>query len=97
MIALLLAILALFTANPTCAGTNDPTTTSTTIELTVPHAPTGTGGNHPEPGPGDRITEDDPRWDCATMGNRICGPGRPSDIGPTLTGPNDPTNPNPED
>lgn len=20
------------------------------------------------------ITEDDPRWDCATMGNRICGP-----------------------
>lgn len=21
------------------------------------------------------IHEDDPRWDCATMGNRICGPG----------------------
>ncbi|MCA1806259.1 MAG: hypothetical protein LC687_00040 [Actinobacteria bacterium] len=20
-----------------------------------------------------RIEEDDPRWDCATMGNRICG------------------------
>lgn len=20
------------------------------------------------------ITEDDPRWDCETMGNRICGP-----------------------
>lgn len=24
---------------------------------------------------GDEITEDDPRWDCRTMGNRICGPG----------------------
>ncbi len=23
-----------------------------------------------------RITEDDPRWDCRTMGNRICGPVR---------------------
>lgn len=22
----------------------------------------------------ERIEEDDPRWDCATMGNRICGP-----------------------
>jgi hypothetical protein len=21
-----------------------------------------------------RITEDDPRWDCDTMGNRVCGP-----------------------
>lgn len=21
-----------------------------------------------------RISEDDPRWDCRTMGNRICGP-----------------------
>lgn len=21
----------------------------------------------------ERITEDDPRWDCATMGNLICG------------------------
>lgn len=24
---------------------------------------------------GERITEDDPRWDCRTMGNKICGPG----------------------
>jgi len=23
----------------------------------------------------ERITEDDPRWDCKTMGNKICGPG----------------------
>lgn len=23
-----------------------------------------------------RITEDDPRWNCHTMGNRICGPIR---------------------
>jgi hypothetical protein len=24
-----------------------------------------------------RITEDDPRWDCRTMGNKICGPNAP--------------------
>lgn len=24
-------------------------------------------------GPEIRIEEDDPRWNCATMGNRICG------------------------
>lgn len=27
------------------------------------------------PTPQERITEDDPRWDCRTMGNKICGPG----------------------
>lgn len=21
-----------------------------------------------------KITEDDPRWDCRTMGNKLCGP-----------------------
>lgn len=21
-----------------------------------------------------KITEDDPRWDCRTMGNKVCGP-----------------------
>jgi hypothetical protein len=26
--------------------------------------------------PAERIEEDDPRWDCTTMGNRICGPSR---------------------
>lgn len=25
------------------------------------------------------ITEDDPRWDCRTMGNFVCGPLNPSD------------------
>lgn len=25
--------------------------------------------------PGERIEEDDPRWDCRTMGNKVCGPG----------------------
>lgn len=25
--------------------------------------------------PSPRITEDDPRWNCATMGNRVCGSG----------------------
>lgn len=31
------------------------------------------GGDAPPPAPEVRITEDDPRWDCHTMGNRICG------------------------
>ncbi len=26
------------------------------------------------PGPGTAITEDDPRWDCTTMGDQVCGP-----------------------
>lgn len=25
----------------------------------------------------ERITEDDPRWDCRTMGNKVCGPNAP--------------------
>ncbi len=27
-----------------------------------------------QPAPEEPIQEDDPRWDCTTMGNRICGP-----------------------
>lgn len=30
---------------------------------------------HAVTGPGSRITEDDPRWNCTTMGNRVCGRG----------------------
>lgn len=37
----------------------------------------GLGFSAPAPAPvhhgGTRITEDDPRWDCHTMGNRVCG------------------------
>lgn len=29
----------------------------------------------PKPATGLVITEDDPRWDCTTMGNQVCGPG----------------------
>lgn len=37
------------------------------------------------------ITEDDPRWDCATMGNHVCGPvitsnGIESDTGAFIGG-----------
>ena len=28
----------------------------------------------------DRIEEDDPRWDCRTMGNRICGEDLPTGV-----------------
>lgn len=27
-----------------------------------------------------RITEDDPRWNCTTMGNRICGPNNANGV-----------------
>ena len=33
----------------------------------------------------ERIEEDDPRWDCATMGNRICGEDLP--VGVVLVDP----------
>lgn len=29
-----------------------------------------------------RITEDDPRWDCSTMGNKVCGEGAPASATP---------------
>lgn len=32
-----------------------------------------TSEGHPAPVSGV-ITEDDPRWDCTTMGDRVCGP-----------------------
>ena len=28
----------------------------------------------------DRIEEDDPRWDCRTMGNQICGEDLPTGV-----------------
>jgi hypothetical protein len=30
----------------------------------------------PTPRPSHTITEDDPSWDCRTMGNRSCGPSK---------------------
>lgn len=38
------------------------------------------------PAPADIIHEDDPRWDCRTMGNMICGPGAtyPDDVTETV-------------
>lgn len=30
--------------------------------------------NPPQPTPAAVIQEDDPEWDCQTMGNRVCGP-----------------------
>lgn len=34
----------------------------------------------PVPMPTAPIQEDDPRWDCRTMGNRICGPLAPRSV-----------------
>lgn len=33
-------------------------------------------GELQDDGSGEYIEEDDPRWDCRTMGNRTCGEGR---------------------
>jgi hypothetical protein len=30
--------------------------------------------DHTDQRPTTTITEDDPRWDCTTMGNQVCGP-----------------------
>ena len=35
--------------------------------------------------PQQRITEDDPRWDCRTMGNKICGPSPTPTPKPVIT------------
>jgi hypothetical protein len=32
------------------------------------------------------IQEDDPRWDCRTMGNRICGEGNSEGVAPGYYG-----------
>jgi len=34
-------------------------------------------GPHVEPLSVQRVEEDDPRWDCRTMGNRVCGAPAP--------------------
>lgn len=46
------------------------------IALTLLMIPDLLTASAPSPSPvgNERIEEDDPRWDCATMGNRICGP-----------------------
>jgi len=33
------------------------------------------GGSEPVPAPSVRVEEDEPGWDCRTMGNRVCGEG----------------------
>lgn len=52
------------------------TPTSPTIRPTTPMATIYTTNTQ------TRITEDDPRWNCLTMGNRTCGAG--TTISPTL-------------
>lgn len=34
--------------------------------------------------PGTAITEDDPRWDCRTMGDHVCGPHNSNAAAPGL-------------
>lgn len=38
------------------------------------------------PGTSSGIAEDDPRWDCRTMGNEICGPGQGVQAGQYVDG-----------
>jgi hypothetical protein len=37
-------------------------------------------GASESPKQADRIEEDDPRWDCRTMGNRVCGEDLPEGV-----------------
>ena len=46
-------------------------TESLEVTFTGTTAPVATGHVLPS---GERIQEDDERWDCRTMGNRVCGP-----------------------
>ena len=38
------------------------------------------------PQPDPVIFEDDPGWNCSTMGNKVCGPGVESDTGSFIGG-----------
>lgn len=44
----------------------------------------GTWTANADPGPGTAITEDDPRWDCRTMGDHVCGPHNSNAVAPGL-------------
>lgn len=44
-----------------------------TVQETPAPAPEATPTTPPAPPADEVIYEDDPRWDCTTMGNRICG------------------------
>lgn len=46
------------------------TSETPTPTVTIYYGDPSTGDTLPD---GTRIQEDDDRWDCATMGNRICG------------------------
>jgi hypothetical protein len=50
----------------TAALTEGPIGSQTTIVPSVPQQ--------------DRIEEDEPGWDCRTMGNKLCGPGAVSEV-----------------
>jgi hypothetical protein len=74
----LLALVALAFASSTvlasdivvlCAG--DPPVCTEAPEVPEPDDPLP---ELPGPSADEIVTEDDPRWDCETMGNRICGP-----------------------
>ena len=59
-LVLVVALVMLAAADATPAK-GEPTTTTSTVVLGDAVQVTST------------ITEDDPRWDCHTMGNRVCG------------------------
>lgn len=54
-------------ATPTATSNTVPIPTTTLVTTTIPTPTT-------VPTTTTVIHEDDPRWDCATMGNRVCGP-----------------------
>ena len=75
-----IAVLAsvLFTAT----GTNEPWFSQNDSATTSSISPRFAGDDNND----GYITEDETGWDCATMGNRVCGPDYESDTGDYIAG-----------
>lgn len=60
--------------------------TASALRPAVTHTSTTVRPGPHRPAPTEHIDEDDPRWDCATMGNRVCGPTATSTATVTVVG-----------
>lgn len=70
MMARLTLILAALAAAAGLAIGCQATTPMDRLSDTLSRPDQITTTNHPD----ERCHEDDPCWDCSTMGNRVCGP-----------------------
>ena len=69
------------TCEPVIEPTDPPVSTEPTTPATPPATEAPAPVETPAPTPtAEVIMEDDPRWDCHTMGNKICGPIAPVNL-----------------